>query len=151
LSNSIRKELLNNLNLSFIGDGATLETPPIIPKATLENRQWRETHEKAAFDAIKTAKPLYLSICNEARPFVSQDGDESWFTRTYLGSPGVFRSRRIDGEWGEPELIISQFAAEPSIDSPSNLYFTHHFFDGGKMIEADVHVAYVKYHRQHYR
>lgn len=61
-----------------------------------------------------------------------------------LGSPGVFRSRRIDTEWGELELIISQFAAEPSLDSAGNLCFTRHYFDGDKIIETDVYVAYLK-------
>lgn len=96
--------------------------------------QWQEPEN---IEAVNTAD-------NEGWPFITQDGDELWFTRTYLGSPGVFRSRRIDGEWGEPELIISQFAAEPSLDTAGNLYFTHHFFDGGKMIEADVYVAYLE-------
>jgi hypothetical protein len=40
-----------------------------------------------------------------------------------------------------PELIISQFAGEPSIDNEGNIYFTHHFFQEGKMIEADIYIA----------
>jgi hypothetical protein len=43
--------------------------------------------------------------------------------------------------WSEPELIISQFAGEPSLDSEGNIYFTHHYFKDGKMIEADIFVA----------
>ena len=38
-------------------------------------------------------------------PYLTQDGNELWFTRTYQGSPAIFRSKRVDGEWQEPELI----------------------------------------------
>ena len=81
---------------------------------------------------------------NEGWPFVTQDGNELWFTRTYLGTPAIFRSKRVNGEWQEPELIISQFAAEPSLDNEGNVYFTHHFFKDGVMLEADYYVAYRK-------
>ncbi len=78
---------------------------------------------------------------DDSRPFVSQDGKEMWFTRTHKGSPAVFRSFKVEGEWQEPELIVSQFAAEPTLDDQGNLYFVHHFIEGGKMIEADIYVA----------
>ncbi len=77
----------------------------------------------------------------EGWPFLTEDGSELWFTRTYLGSPAIFRSKRVDGEWQEPELIISQFAAEPTLDNEGNIYFTHHFFKDGVMLEADYYVA----------
>ena len=80
----------------------------------------------------------------EGWPFITENGQELWFTRTYMGTPGIFRSEKIDGEWSQPELIVSQFAAEPSLDSDGNLYFTHHFFKDNKMIEADIYVAYRK-------
>ncbi|MDD1747868.1 MAG: hypothetical protein LUQ16_08910 [Methanomassiliicoccales archaeon] len=82
------------------------------------------------------------SAGEEGWPFISQDGNELWFTRTYLGSPGVFRSTWTDGSWSEPELIVSSFAGEPTLDQEGNLYFVHHFFDNGTMIEADIYVAY---------
>jgi len=74
-------------------------------------------------------------------PFLTQDGNELWFTRIYQGSPAVFRSKKVDGQWSEPELIVSQFAGEPSVDNEGNLYFTHHFYWDGKMLEADIYVA----------
>jgi len=77
-------------------------------------------------------------------PFVTQDGGELWFTRMYQGSPAIFRSKKVDGQWTVPELIISQFAGEPSVDDAGNIYFTHHYFSGGTMIEADLYVAYRK-------
>lgn len=77
-------------------------------------------------------------------PFISSDGNELWFTRTYLGTPAIFRSIRVNGAWQEPELIISQFAGEPTLDDAGNIYFTHHFFEDGVMIEADIYVAYKK-------
>lgn len=78
---------------------------------------------------------------NEGWPFLTQDGNELWFTRTYMGSPAIYRSKRVSGQWQEPELIISQFAAEPSLDNEGNIYFTHHFFKDGVMLEADYYVA----------
>jgi len=41
-------------------------------------------------------------------------------------------------------LILSQFAGEPSLDREGNIYFVHHYFEDGKMIEADIYVAYRK-------
>ena len=81
---------------------------------------------------------------NDGWPSLTQDGQQLWFTRTYLGSPAIFRSQKVNGEWQEPELIISQFAGESSIDNEGNIYFTHHFFKDGVMLEADIYVAYRK-------
>jgi hypothetical protein len=81
---------------------------------------------------------------NEGWPFVSQDGNELWFLRWYLGSPGLFRSKKVDGGWGPPELIISQFAGEPSLDNEGNLYFVHHYYKDSVMLDADIYVAYKK-------
>jgi len=83
----------------------------------------------------------------ESLPFVTSDGNELWFTRTYMGTPAIFRSIKSNDGWGEPELIVSQFAGEPTLDDAGNLYFTHHFYEFdeelGKnvMIEADIYVA----------
>jgi hypothetical protein len=89
--------------------------------------------------------PENISIVNteesEIRPFLTQDGSELWFSRRYQGSPAVFRSMLYEGAWSEPELIISQFAAEPSLDEMGNVYFAHHFFKDGEMLEADIYVA----------
>ena len=100
----------------------------------LLNGEWQEPENIEAVNTPDT----------EGWPFITQDGEELWFTRVYMGSPAIFRSYKVDGEWGEPELIISQFAGEPSLDNQGNLYFTHHYFEDGKMIEADIYVAYRK-------
>lgn len=92
--------------------------------------------------------PVNFAIMNspdvEGWPFISQDGNEFWFTRFYQGYPALFRSKKINGNWTEPELIVSQFAGEPTLDNAGNLYFTHHFYDNGTMLEADIYVAYKK-------
>ncbi|MGA1821711.1 MAG: hypothetical protein ACMUIG_04220 [Thermoplasmatota archaeon] len=77
-------------------------------------------------------------------PFISEDGSELWFTRTYMGTPGIFRSVNVNDSWSEPELIVSQFAGEPTLDTDGNLYFVHHFYENEAMIEADLYVAYRK-------
>ena len=56
----------------------------------------------------------------------------------------IFRSKKVGDEWSTAKLIVSQFAAEPSLDNDGNLYFVHHFFKDGRMIEADIYVAYKK-------
>ncbi len=77
-------------------------------------------------------------------PFVSSDGTELWFTRTYQGTPAVFRSKKVGGNWGDPELIVSQFAGEPTLDDAGTLYFVHHYYENGTLIEADIYVAHRK-------
>jgi hypothetical protein len=79
-------------------------------------------------------------------PFISSDGNEMWFTRTYLGSPAIYRSVRDGGNWTDPELIVHRFAGEPTLDDAGNLYFVHHFYrpnseNQNEMIEADIYVA----------
>jgi hypothetical protein len=99
-----------------------------------ENGQWLPPQNVAAVNSPET----------DGWPSLTQDGNELWFTRTYMGSPAIFRSKRINGEWQEPEMIISWFAGESSIDNEGNIYFTHHFFKDGVMLEADIYVAYRK-------
>ena len=90
--------------------------------------------------AIKTVN----SGTMDGYPFISSDGNELWFTRMYNGTPGIFCTSKVNGTWAAPELIISQFAGEPTLDSVGNLYFVHHFYENGVMIEADIYVAYMK-------
>jgi hypothetical protein len=91
------------------------------------------------------SEPVNVSAVNspdmDGWPFVTDDGSELWLTRTYLGTPALFRSFRTASGWSEPELIVSQFAGEASLDREGNLYFTHHFFRDGTMLEADIYVA----------
>jgi hypothetical protein len=74
-------------------------------------------------------------------PFISAEGGEMWFTRTHMGTPAIFRSVLGPAGWTEPELIVSQFAGEPTLDRDGNLYFVHHYFRDGQMLEADIYMA----------
>jgi len=78
---------------------------------------------------------------DDSRPFVSEDGQQLWITRTYLGTPAVFVSYKENGVWQEPVLIVSQFAGEPTLDNEGNLYFVHHFYLDGVMLDADIYLA----------
>jgi hypothetical protein len=98
------------------------------------NGQWQPPENVAAVNTRDT----------EGWPYLTRDGQELWFLRTYMGSPAILRSKMTNGQWGESELILSQFAGEPSLDDQGNIYFVHHFFQDGKMIEADIYVAYRK-------
>jgi hypothetical protein len=86
-------------------------------------------------------EPVNISAVNtadsEGWPATNLPGDELWFARNY----GIWRSKRVGGEWQEAELVISSLAGEPTLDEQGNLYFVHHFFIGDRMIEADIYVA----------
>jgi len=81
---------------------------------------------------------------NEGMPYITSDGNELWFNRVYLGTPAIYRSKKLNDEWQEPELIISQFAGEPTLDDQGNIYFVHHYYVDGDMIEADIYVSMKK-------
>jgi hypothetical protein len=81
---------------------------------------------------------------SDSLPFISQGGDELWFTRWYNGYPAIYVSRLVEGSWSEPEMVISQFAAEPTLDADGNIYFAHHFILDGVMLDADIYVAYAR-------
>ena len=81
---------------------------------------------------------------HEGYPYISPDGSEMWINKWYMGSPGTFRSKLVEGEWTTPELILSSFAGEPNLDAEGNIYFVHHYIEDGKIIEADIFVAYKK-------
>ena len=94
------------------------------------------------------SEPENIEIVNsefhDGWPWISQDGTEMWFTRAE-GAPNLYRSKRVDGRWTEPELMIQTLAGEASLDYQGNIYFTHHFYDDeDNMLDADIYVAYRK-------
>jgi hypothetical protein len=99
-------------------------------------------------DNGKWLPPENIKVINSLEidgwPSLTQDSQELWFTRFHMGSPAIFRSKRVNNEWQEPELIISQFAGESSVDEKGNIYFTHHFYKDGVMLEADIYIAHRK-------
>ncbi len=92
--------------------------------------EWQEPKNVAAVNSPQ----------GDGWPFVTQDGSELWFSRL-RGAPELYRSRRVNGEWSEPEKMFSNFAGESSLDNDGNVYFTHHFFKDDVMLEADIYVA----------
>jgi hypothetical protein len=101
---------------------------------------WMTTKEGNSWSDPVNLKALNTSAM-DGFPFVSSDGNELWFTRTYLGTPAIFRSVKQGGAWQEAEMIVSQFAGEPTLDDEGNLYFVHHNFENDKMLEADKYFA----------
>jgi len=103
----------------------------------MENGVWQE--------------PVNIDIVNtqdhDGWPFVSEDGNELWFTRI-IGAPEIWRSVKTSGAWQAPEKVLSSFAGEPALDNAGNIYFAHHFWDdaSNSMIEADYYVCYRKQH-----
>jgi len=96
-------------------------------------------------DGDSWSQPVNVATVNTAAdegwPSISADGRELWFTRTYEGSPAVFRSIRSGEAWGAAELVVSQFAGEPTLDAAGNLYFVHHYLIDGELVEADLYLA----------
>jgi hypothetical protein len=97
----------------------------------LVNGQWQEPQNIEAVNSLEY----------DGWPYLSADGNELWFNRTYLGTPAVFRSKKVNGQWQPPEMIVSQFAGEPTLDSAGNLYFVHHYYRDNVMLEADIYFA----------
>jgi len=96
---------------------------------------------QAAYVDGTLQQPVNLSAVNtpdsEGGPALNPAEDELWITRNW----GVWRSRLVDGAWQEAELVVSPLAGEASVDEQGNLYFVHHYYVDGQMIEADIYVA----------
>jgi WD40-like Beta Propeller Repeat len=110
---------------------------------------WKSEKTTTGWGEPVNLGPKINSAGDEGWPFLSSDGNELWFcgqSRLAYSGPAVFRSLKMaDGSWGEPEEIISNFAGEPTLDDQGNIYFVHHFYSReGKMLEADIYVAYLK-------
>ena len=90
-------------------------------------------------------EPVNLAVVNSPQtdgwPFVSQDGNQLWFTRGN-GAPELWRSKHVNGAWSTPKKMFSNFAGEASLDNEGNVYFTHHFYKDNLMLEADIYVAH---------
>jgi hypothetical protein len=90
-------------------------------------------------------EPVNLEIVNsnygDGWPFITQDGSELWFTRI-IGAPELWRSKKVNGKWTQPEKMFAPFAGEASLDNAGNVYFTHHFYRDNVMLEADIYIAH---------
>jgi hypothetical protein len=98
------------------------------------NGEWQPPENLAA---VNTAD-------GEGWPYLSEDGNELWFTRNVNGIPlGIFRSVKVNGQWQTPQLVVSGLAGEPTLDREGNLYFVHHYYDdtAKKIWEADIYVC----------
>jgi hypothetical protein len=100
------------------------------------NGQWQTPVNVAA---VNTAD-------GEGWPYLSENGNELWFTRHTAANKipmGIFRSVKVNGVWQTPERVLSSLAGEPTLDSQGNLYFVHHYYDDAaqKLWEADIYVC----------
>jgi hypothetical protein len=87
-------------------------------------------------------EPSNVAAVNTERddgwPALSPDGQELWISRDYA----LWRSELVDGRWQTPVKMFAPLAGEATIDAAGNVYFVHHYYDGDRMIEADIYVAY---------
>ncbi len=85
-------------------------------------------------------EPINLENVNseydEGWPALNPQEDQLWISKNY----SLWRSDKVDGVWGAPVEIVSTLAGEATIDRDGNVYFTHHYFENDKMIEADIYV-----------
>ncbi len=127
--------------LHFTSDGQTLYFHSDRQDGAGGKDLWRSDRDAggAWLSAVNLAQ--VNTPADEGWPYLTPDGNELWFTRQVLGSPAVFRALRAEDGWSEPELIIERFAGEPTLDAQGNLYFVHHYFRDGVMLEADLYVA----------
>jgi hypothetical protein len=77
------------------------------------------------------------SASDEGWPALSPDETELWFYRDYA----TWRSLWREEAWQAPEKMFSPLAGEPTIDAAGNVYLVHHFFEGERMLEADIYLA----------
>lgn len=107
---------------------------------------WQIHREGENWSQPENLGNIINSTEEETFPYLSEDGSELWFTSSSrLGYPGyaIYRSTWQDGEWGEPQEIISNYASEVSIDRQGNLYFTHFLYDeNDELLESKIYVAY---------
>jgi len=62
------------INMSFIGKGLTLVTPPGMENATLSAPEWRDAYKQSALDIVKASRPRYLSLGNEVNRWYEKYG-----------------------------------------------------------------------------
>jgi hypothetical protein len=90
----------------------------------------------------KWGEPVDLAAVNSASsegwPALSPDETELWISRDYA----LWRSKLVDGTWQAPVKMFSPLAGEATLDAAGNVYFVHHYYDGDRMIEADIYVSY---------
>lgn len=86
---------------------------------------------------------------DEGYPYLTPDGLELWITAN-LTDPTIYRSTRQGWDavnqvwtWSTPDLILSRYAGEATLDAQRNIYFTHHLWDvgAGGIAESDIYVA----------
>lgn len=89
-------------------------------------------------------EPVNLELVNseydEGWPALNPQEDELWISKNY----SIWRSIKTDGVWGPPVEIVSSLAGEATIDADGNVYFTHHYYENDKMIEADIYLISMK-------
>jgi hypothetical protein len=102
---------------------------------------WLSRYQEGEWQPAENLRSLN-SPGDEGYPFITSDGNQIWFTRILEGIPAIYRALRTETGWNPPELIVSRFAGEPTLDPEGNLYFVHHYFEDGVMLEADIYVAY---------
>lgn len=126
--------------LHITADGRELYFHSLRPEGQGEYDIWVSQNQDGEW-----GDPVNLEIVNsnygDGWPFITQDGSELWFTRI-VGAPELWRSKKVNGEWTQPERMFAPFAGEASLDNEGNVYFTHHFYKDNVLLEADIYIAH---------
>jgi hypothetical protein len=145
-------ELLNSIldieEIHLSTDQNTMIFSAVLPDSHGYADLWQIQRVGESWSEPENLGNIVNSPDEETFPYLSEDGKELWFTSSSrLGYPGyaIFRSIWQDGEWGEPQEIISNYASEVSIDRQGNLYFTHFLYDeNDELLGSKIYVAYKK-------
>jgi len=88
------------------------------------------------------------STYDDLQPFVTQDGSSLYFVRANFANVGklvegyhaaIRRCDLVNGKWGNPQVVVSDFVGEPSMTADGRfLYFAHVVFSGGRPIDSDI-------------
>lgn len=94
-------------------------------------------------DLWSTPVPLPAPVntaATELQPaFAADDPDTLYFASDRDGGPAIFRARLIDGEWGEPELVIAGYVGEPALVADGGLlYFVQVLVDDAGVYGSNI-------------
>jgi len=80
------------------------------------------------------------SDANELQPaFAADDPDTMYFVSDRTGAATIFRSTFADGEWGEPEVVITGYVGEPSLVADGSvMYFVQVLVDDKGIFGSNI-------------
>jgi hypothetical protein len=125
-------------------DGVTLYFASLRPSGYGGADIYTSTWDGAAWSTPANLGTTINTIFDDYQPAFNASGDTMYFASLrdpFLGM-AIYRSHRVDGAWGEPELVIQGLVGEPSLTEDGEyLYFVHMLSDTESDYDTDVWVS----------